>query len=643
MSKRRRDERRSSEEEESPRKKRRDVDLKLVPVTFSESVGLFLNHDGEYADNKPETTGKFSIENISKKDRIWDIAIELDDTGSTDLDDTIEIREINPEDTEEIEYKVTQEPKNVLSVREFISALDEDTASYSLIMGRRNEIYVKLTIENESDEDLKNIEVHKFVPSEFEDVDITRKSEGSAEVDMIDGERAVKWVIDELPAGRDETLSLKFFITVEDIETKVRSGKIVTKYSAPYLMSGVKLNPEKWHSYTNNNMYLSADELDETPNRFECKFVFENTSEFVVKLLDIDVHDVDTPGKNFVKVDSDTKLSENAKWSSESWKFDVKEGTDPQFIKRVDFTTLAEVKTETLTTVDIEDFELAVAALEADLKYDATELASYRETVFNAIATVSNTGGADLNEVSYREIIQSNFKAPLAEDVVVKYNGTELDSSIYSVQISPDDEGSSREHEVLVELKELVDTSIESFKPGDSLDITYPITADRPAMDVEYQPDALVTGNTLPAGQPIEIILKPEGLVIPVIHVRKRFITGKDVEAMSQSGKYLVTLWIQNTGNFEMLNYELHDELKEGSTIISEVVQRLGEYQGVPEEIDLEEVVDQVAVADEEDVTEEISKKRRERIKGPQELVWTAEKIPPNERFIVKYVIKKDK
>jgi hypothetical protein len=405
----------------------------------------------------------------------------------------------------------------------------------------------------------------------------------------------------------------------------------------------VKADAEKFKSSTNNNVYLSVDELDETPNRFECKFVFENKSVFDVKLLEADVHDIDAPSKNFVKVGRDTTLSEGETWASEIWEYDVKEGIDPQFIKKVDFTCLAKVIAESVTSVDIEDFELAVAALEADLKYDAEELASYRETVFHAIAWIENTGGADLNEVYYRETIQNNFKAPLAEEVEVKYNGKSLDSDIYTVRISPDNTSSDGEHEVIVELKDLNDTKIEAFKPGDKLDITYPITADRPSMDVEYNPDAYVMGNTYPVGKPIEIVLKPEGLVIPVIHVRKRFITGKDTHALDQSGKYVVTLWTQNLGNADMVNYELHDTLAEGSTIISEVVAVLGEYDGVPDEIDLEEVVDEVADADDEDVTEEVSKTRRQRIKGPKDLVWTAEKIPPNQRYTVTYVLKKDK
>jgi hypothetical protein len=620
--------------ENEKRETRRDKDLKLIPITFNESVSLYLTHDGEPAETETETTGKFTIENTSDKDRIWDVALDLDDTGSTDLDGTIEIREINPGESEETEYKVKGDPKNILKVTEEFS-LDEENPSYSLILGKKNEIFGKIRVYNDSDEDLKNLEIVKFVPEEYTDV--------SVKTEDVDGERAIKWTIDDLAAGRDEIFKYKLYITVEDKDTKVRSGKVLAKYTAPYLLSGVKADAEKFKSSTNNNVYLSVDELDETPNRFECKFVFENKSVFDVKLLEADVHDIDAPSKNFVKVGRDTTLSEGETWASEIWEYDVKEGIDPQFIKKVDFTCLAKVIAESVTSVDIEDFELAVAALEADLKYDAEELASYRETVFHAIAWIENTGGADLNEVYYRETIQNNFKAPLAEEVEVKYNGKSLDSDIYTVRISPDNTSSDGEHEVIVELKDLNDTKIEAFKPGDKLDITYPITADRPSMDVEYNPDAYVMGNTYPVGKPIEIVLKPEGLVIPVIHVRKRFITGKDTHALDQSGKYVVTLWTQNLGNADMVNYELHDTLAEGSTIISEVVAVLGEYDGVPDEIDLEEVVDEVADADDEDVTEEVSKTRRQRIKGPKDLVWTAEKIPPNQRYTVTYVLKKDK
>ena len=167
MARRNRRQPKPAEEKDEPRRESKK-DLKLIPVAFNESVSLFLNHDGEAANKDPETTGKFSIENTSGKDRIWDVTLALDDTGSTDLDETIEIREINHEEKEEKEYKVTQEPKNVLNVAEYLSTLDEETASYSLIMGKKNEIYVNVTVHNDSDEDLKNLELVQLNHLQFD-------------------------------------------------------------------------------------------------------------------------------------------------------------------------------------------------------------------------------------------------------------------------------------------------------------------------------------------------------------------------------------------------------------------------------------------------------------------------------------------
>ena len=157
---RRRRETKSDEEE----KKESKSDLRLVPITFNESVSLFLTHDGEPAEKDTETAGKFTIENTSEKDRIWDVELELDDTGTTDLDGTVEIREINPGETEETEYKVSGDPKNILKVTEEFS-LDEENASYSLILGKKNEIFGKITVYNDSDDDLKNLEIYKFIPA----------------------------------------------------------------------------------------------------------------------------------------------------------------------------------------------------------------------------------------------------------------------------------------------------------------------------------------------------------------------------------------------------------------------------------------------------------------------------------------------
>ena len=74
-----------------------------------------------------------------------------------------------------------------------------------------------------------------------------------------------------------------------DKDQKVRSGKINVNYTSPSSISGIGI--DKFDAYTNNAFYIGTAEMDETPDKYECQFTFENKSEFMVRLVNADVYD----------------------------------------------------------------------------------------------------------------------------------------------------------------------------------------------------------------------------------------------------------------------------------------------------------------------------------------------------------------
>jgi hypothetical protein len=182
------------------------------------------------------------------------------------------------------------------------------------------------------------------------------------------------------------------------------------------------------------------------------------------------------------------------------------------------------------------------------------------------------------------------FKPPEVADVIVSRNGDELDAGD-SITINTDG--------IKVELKDLKDSV--TFAPGDIIEVTYPIIADKPAKTVVFKSDVLYQANTYPAGKYLEVI--PDVIEIPVIHVRKRLIRGKEITGLAEEGAYQITLYIVNTGDFPLRNYEIADKVPENF-----------EYSGLslePYEVTKEE--------------------------GTDILKWKIEKIEAGDRFEITY------
>ena len=568
---------------------------KLVPVKILEKSKIYLEHDGTDAKEESVTSGEFSIENVSSKDRLWDIDLTLKNIDSTDFEDeTLSIYELAPGEKEEKTYEVKEKAARHIDVAEFISTLnDEDQESYSLVLDADNEIYYNITVTNTTDETLKNVELIKLIPDLFERAKVLRSSLGDTEEGTYDEGKGIKWVIEELKPKHEEKLELKLEVKVEDKDTKVRSGKIYVKYAAPVSLSGLSI--DKFDAYTNNSFYTGFSETDETPDKYECQFVFENKSEYLVRLVNADVYDINDESTKYVDVDPGevSPLPEGAKWKSNIWEFQAEAGREPVFKTKVQFFVIADHQIATEGIMEINDVELAVASIAGELSYDTEELASFRESTFNVNMKVENTGGADLNDVILTENIQDGFRPPEIENVLVKYNGDEIEVGNDSIIINSDG--------VTVELKDLKDKDLGAFKPGDFIEVTYPIVADSPAKIVIYSSDVVYKANTFPAGKTLEVV--PEVIEIPVIHVRKRLIRGKEIIGLAAKGEYEIVLYVVNTGEFVLRNYEVADKVPENF-----------EYSG----LSLEPM--------------EVTK-----MEGLDVLKWKIEKIEAGDRFEIKY------
>lgn len=580
---------------------------KVVPVALKEELKLYLEHDGTPNSDKPaETKGVFMVSNESSKDRLWDIDIKLKDIESTNLEEEdFYIRELPAGEVDETEYEIEVEGQNVMEVSEFISTLnDPEIESYALVLNADNEIYCSINLKNTSEETISGIELKKMIPEDYDDVDIIGTSLGEADYDT-EEDRAILWKIDSMEGETEAKLELKLTVTIEDIESKVRSGEIMVSYDAPFSLSGISV--DKFDAYTNNSFYIIQSELDEKPDVFDCQFVFENKSEFMIQLVNADVYDPEDSDVKYVDIDAGEipPLPEGAQWLSNRWDYESEEGVDPQFRNKVEFFVVADHQISTTGVLEIADVELAVAGISGEVTYNVSRLPSFKISPFSVTMKAENTGGADLNEITLTENIEAGYKPPEKDEIVVTLNGNEIEVSDDAIIIEPDDQAEDIAHTVSIKLENLRDTPIEAFRPGDTLVATHPITAWKPAKESYYQSDVGYSANTYPAGKALEVIPENADVEIEVVHIRKRFIKGKEITALAEAGEYEITLYVENKGEYDLENYEVVDKIPEDF-----------EYYDVTEDPEVESV------------------------EGMDILKWTIDSIAPGDRSEIRYKLR---
>jgi len=256
---------------------------------------------------------------------------------------------------------------------------------------------------------------------------------------------------------------------------------------------------------------------------------------------------------------------------------------------------------------------------------------------------LENVGSAPLDQVTLSDNIPKGFLPPKPEDVVLLYNGKEIKIPPELIKYEPATEGSGVEHKMSVNLKDLrygldekllkmspeekADWAEENgiqegeygFKPGDVFELKYAIIADRPSKGITFNPNVYAAANTYPAGKPIEFILSGQTAAIPVTHIRKSFINGKELIATGKETEFIVDLYIHNVGKYDMHQYKMEDKVPTGF-----------KFAGI--------VVGDDLITNKKDADEGMWPTASEK-GGVTTLKWTIEPVPANTRIDMKYKI----
>ncbi|MHA1734450.1 MAG: hypothetical protein ACTSU5_21135 [Promethearchaeota archaeon] len=588
----------------------------VVQVIIEENREIFQSHDGMEKTEEMVVAGNLRIVNPSTSDRLWDIDLNLANTERTDIPEPeVYIREVETESEYVQEFKIEDDGTRHVLVDEFISTIgDPEKPAFFLTVGQENPLFFRISLKNVSEQILTDIVLEKEIVPEFSNVEIPTPSVGEARQE----EGKVIWEIPELQPSGTGTIDLdvKATVMIDSVESRVRTGAVKVTYNVDSNLSGIEV--DKFEAFTNNRYYLDEQELEEKPDTFRCQFVFENTSGFILQLLSVEVYDPSNPDEKFVDFQPGEgevpELSSGAEWASEEWEITTETG-ELSLAQKCRLTALADFSIASAGTLSVEDLELGVAQIEGVLTYDVDMLNSYTETEFGVTHEVSNTGGTPLNEVAVKDVIPEGFKPPAPDQIQIFINDEpvsvenltpspltdeeieELADNEYKeraaeagedpeaqealkqqilddvrqqaeeeanrpvISVDPEDQESSPAHTVLVDLPDLKRTDREAFKPGDTLKVTYPLVADKPEAGANYMSDVLYSANTDPAGTPIEVVPEAGQIEIPVEHIRKKLLKGKEIRGTASTGQYSITIFMKNLGEFPMEAIVVRDKV----------------------------------------------------------------------------------
>ena len=623
-------------------------------VKIIEDVDVELDHESNIESMNFQ--GKLNIENPSKKDRLWDIDIELKNIEKTDLKSkAIKIQELGTDEDTNVEthkFLIKAEVPNLLLVKEYVNTLPnaDDVLNNRDIENDLLKLKSKTSkagsevkkVEEEKEEELDEDESE----DEDEDEDDSYSDGGTSDYSLesfgisIDKENVVwfaiglrsmfekaitnvkvvkklpsdfkgamvrntsvgsadvqgdqvVWTIERLEPERTAVLKFTSNITVSDITAR-KTGTIMITFDGSSSFAG-GLDIEKYDAYTRNKFFVDTVERDEEPEIWDCKLVFENASEFIIQLFNADVYSPENESKKYVDIDPGEVplLPAGAQWHSKKWRYESEDY--PAFRKKLEFRVMPDFQTQVKGSVAISDVILEIASITGDMSYDIEQVPTYKEKDVVATLKIINNGSAPLNEVRItQQFFNNEFQPPKADEIKLLWDNNELDLGSGAVSF----DGSV----FTISLKDLRNSSNGMFEPESTLKFQYPIHCMNPVQDARFESEIIYRANTYPMSQELEF--SPEVPVIEALHLRRKFRIGKHVEPIGDLGTYRITLSVENIGTAPLQNLVLMDKVPDSF--------EYGSYSDKPE------------------ITDEV---------GEDTLKWTIQKLEAEELKEISYEI----
>lgn len=517
-------------------------------VTLKEKEEAVLNPDGSVRQQTID--GELILRNSSRKDRAWDIEVNLQNTGATDIGGaSINVRELDATESTTLPY--TASGPKMMILREHIDTEPERSQEPSLSMvfsPESQEILIRISVENVAPVALNDVEVRRALPDNF---DLTE----GAEYEIKDSE--LVWKIGRLPVGETATLSIIPRITTRSIQ-RFATGVVRASYACEATVSRSQFDSVS--SRARQFGYVSPKE-DDRPDVFHCKLVVENRSSFVVSLSGATVWLAGRSEPFLEMEDLREDIPPEGLWDSLEKRIETID--KPNFTHEINYSILTRANVESSGDLELKERSIKVLDASVNKQYSISRIRSYVPSNLDCTIMVENTGSAPINVIRLLDDIPGIFTPPSIEQIRIEMEGTDLKDDQFRIEVvdgtqleeqlvSPDTQGHA--------LRITVGTSAPlGLQAGKSLVITYPLHAEDPSPLNDRLGAPVRTDFSMERFGPVATRYCNRSPLIRVVHRRRRFSTGKEVFPAAGAGRYEILLMFQNDSDSALDDLTLHD------------------------------------------------------------------------------------
>ncbi|MHA1199203.1 MAG: hypothetical protein ACTSQF_07625 [Candidatus Heimdallarchaeaceae archaeon] len=537
-------------------------------IKLEENLNVKINAKGDLLSS--ESKGVLTVENPSNSTMLWGIELKADHGDDIiDFADTT-IPHIDVGGAHAIDYnariplkvEVSEEIDTNYSGEEF-NPLNRD-----LVFNTTQTLAFRLKVKNNYETALKNITVEKQLPQDTKEVRAIDPFPG--EVDIIEEESVVSWIIPELAPGDEISL----IIASVCIPTKLqayKSGIIISRFDTDGKLSSLK--PVVDGDCDNIDLSIEAKETV-TPKQWQLNLGLRNASEFEIFLTNVKI---DVNGEEAYFREINQELDGNIE--EPIWKEQIAIESDsfPEITKKFEYYVLYDITSHSSITYERESDQILVLKIETAKFFEPNEVTTYAVTDVVSILDITNTGTATLGKIEIEDTIPSYFEvdeiSAEAADRLIEIDFLEKAKQITRTTAEERDFATFEtidEEEEVFELEEefapvVKDISLErkyhyvitglSIEPGQIVKVKIKGKANKPRFEGSHSATAEVKAYTKQPTIPYKSEAMMEGK-LPVIGVefKQRSYKATSIFTKKPDDGYNIEIPITNTGDISLDN-----------------------------------------------------------------------------------------
>ncbi len=544
--------------------------------------------------------GNISIFNNSIKDRIWDANLQFSGSqfNNQKAENNLNLGVFEPNSNKVLKYEIinSEDLPDLINVTESIDNLNEDIGifrnsyedlelsnheileksqdkNYLLLWGKENKVKFTINIANVSSYTLVNIKFKKLFANVFYDLEF--KCEKSKEFKVI--RNSIESSLNNINPG--ESIDIVIYAKVfPKKKENIKTGNIELTFNlSNRVISGVTI--DHFSAYSHAMHAIKKTEKIHEPNNWKCSLIFENLSDFSLKLKSIQIFDKNKKNK-ILDLDSRTLrkqvVNPHGKYKTDSFYFvDEKE---PIFSRKVEYSIGYKTEKNSMITSRYEDNFFVIAHSTTKKKLSDEEIKSFEEASVHSQITISNQGTIPIRGLQIIEKIPEDFlpTGNISDYTLSKSSGKLIIDDL-ELKIKPDDEDSSHEHTIELNIN-LKTSSLNSVIDVDNfLELKYPLKAVNPdyKRDYNFPLRVYIFYSKYKDSDRKEYYMISEDLSdmdkskIRITHKRRKVTIGKQIYPGRSANEFAIYIIAKNGSNMKMNDINITDSFPDSFEMIS--------------------------------------------------------------------------